>query len=382
MDDTPDLVIDPDPITADTLFSGPARSEAPSEALAFRGDRVDKEPGAADEGAIVSAETELGVRLPETLRRIYAMRNGGYVGHLVAPRVAAPRPVFEDWRGAFAPDYSSLRRIQKLETVASSYADLDTDPEDVPADAARLVILQARYGDMTLLDYTTSDSDPAVLIVDYDSGDDPVDMRFADFDNFLKALRRDRWREEYVYPSGRPLGETPEEIWPKLFWDKEAPHFYRNVAEWHKGDQLPAQRADEAMLAATEQRLRVQLPESLRAVLAAQNGGGAAAAWLGTGATRRRVIGQVAPIEFWVSFAELCERVVFPPAERPWAEGIEAADRLIVIDAAGDGALLLDYRNGGQPNLVVAQGLAAAQGVRLEDLGPFASLLPQLRHPT
>lgn len=382
MDDTPDLLIDPDPITADTLFFGPARSESTREALAFRGDLVEKAPCAADEAAIVAAETELGVRLPGTLRRIYATRNGGYVGHLVAPRVAAPRPVFDDWRGAFAPDYSSLRLVERLETVASSYEDVDIEPEDLPADASRLVILQARYGDMTLLDYTASDRDPAVLLVDYDSGDNPVDMRFADFDAFLAALRRDRWREDYVYPPGRPLAETPEETWPKLFWDTEAPNVYRNIAEWHKGDQLPAQRADEAMLAATEQRLRVQLPKAFRALLAAQNGGGAAAAWLGTGATRRRVIGQVAPIDFWISFAELSLRVVFPPAERPWAEGIEAADRLVVIDAADDGALLLDYRNGGQPNLVVAHGLAAAQGVRLEDLGPFASLLPQLRHPT
>lgn len=381
MDDTPDLVIDPDPITAGTLFPGPARSEATREALAFRGDRVEKAPCAADEGAIVAAETALGVRLPETLRRIYAKRNGGYVGHLVAPRVAAPKPALVDWRGAFAPDYSSLRAVEKLETVASSYEDVDVEPEDMPANAARLVILQARYGDMTLLDYTTSDRDPAVLLVDYDSGDDPVDMRFADFDTFLAALRRDRWREDYAYPPGKPLGETPDEAWPKLFWDAKAPHVYRNIAEWHKGSQLPAQRADETMLAATEQRLRMHLPAALRVLLAAQNGGGAAG-WLGTGMTRRSVIGQVAPIDFWVSFAELSGRVVFPPAERPWAEGIEAADRLVVIDAVDDGALLLDYRNGGQPNLVVAHGLAAAQGVRLEDLGSFASLLPQLRHPT
>jgi cell wall assembly regulator SMI1 len=382
MDDTPDLVIDPDPINADTLFSGPARSEATREALAFRGDRVEKAPCAAEESAIVAAETRLGIRLPETLRRIYARRNGGYVGHLVAPRVAAPRPMFDDWRGAFAPDYSSLRPVERLETLASSYADLDTDPEDVPADAARLVILQARYGDMTLLDYTKSDRDPAVLLVDYDSGNDPVDMRFADFDTFLEALRRDRWREDYVYPPGRPLAEKPEETWPKLFWDPEAPNVYRNIAEWHKGNQSPAERADEAVLTAAEQRLSVHLPATLRALLAARNGGGVAAGWLGTGATRRRVIEQVAPIEFWVSFAELSGRVIFPPAERPWAEGIEAADRLAVIDAVDDGAVLLDYRYEGQTNLVVAHGLAAAQGVRLEDLGSFASLLPQLLFPT
>lgn len=380
MNDTPDLVIDPDLITADTLFSAPARSESTREALAFRGDRVEKAPYAADEAAIVTAETKLGVRLPDTLRRIYAMRNGGYVGHLVAPRVAAAKPVFDDWRGAFAPDYSSLRAVERLETVASSYENVDVEPEDVPANAARLVILQARYGDMTLLDYTTSDRDPEVLLVDYDSGNDPVDVRFADFDAFLAALRRDRWDDDYITPPGRPLGEMPEGAWPKLFWDSEAPNVYRNIAEWHKGDRLPALRADEAMLAAAEQRLGVHLPAGLRALLAAQNGGGAAAGWLETNATRRRVIEQVAPVEFWVSLAELSGRVLFPLVERPWADGIEAADRLIVIDAVDDRALLLDFRNGEQPHLVVAHGLAAAQGVRLEDLGLFPSLLPQLRY--
>ncbi len=86
--------------------------------------------------------------------------------------------------------------------------------------------------------------------------------------------------------------------------------------------------------------------------------------------------------ESGVGFAERSGLVIFPPEERPWAEGFEATDRLVVIDAVDDGALLLDYRNGGQPNLVVAHGLTASQGVRLEDLGPFASLLPQLRYPT
>jgi hypothetical protein len=95
-------------------------------------------------------------------------------------------------------------------------------------------------------------------------------------------------------PLGRPLGETPEGTWSQLFWDPEAPHVYRNIAEWHKGDQLPAQGVDEGMLAATEQRLRVELPEAFRVLLAVQNGGGAAAGWLRRGATRRRVIEQVA----------------------------------------------------------------------------------------
>jgi hypothetical protein len=50
--------------------------------------------------------------------------------------------------------------------------------------------------------------------------------------------------------------------------------------------------------------------------------------------------------------------------------GVEAADRLIVVNAVEDRALLLDYRNGEQSNLVVAQGLAAAQDVRLAILAP------------
>jgi hypothetical protein len=146
----------------------------------------------------------------------------------------------------------------------------------------------------------------------------PVDARPA----FLGALRRDRWCEDYISPLCTPLSRAPEAAWPELFWDAEAPHAYRNIAGWHKGDELPAQRAHEAMLAATEQRLRIELPQVLRARLAARNGGGGSGCRLaGTGATRRRVIEQVAPADFRVSFAELSRRV-FPPVERPWAAAL------------------------------------------------------------
>jgi hypothetical protein len=70
-----------------------------------------------------------------------------------------------------------------------------------------------------------------------------------------------------------------------------------------------------------------------------------------------------------VSFAVLSGRIVFPLAERPWGERVETAEQLVVIGAVDDRALLLDDRNSGQPSLVVAHGLAAAQDVRLEDLG-------------
>ncbi|RYX93645.1 MAG: SMI1/KNR4 family protein [Comamonadaceae bacterium] len=372
MDDLQELLIDPAPVTVDTLFIGLGRSEASRDALALAGDRINKVAYAASEAEIQATEKRLGVVLPETLRRIYAVRNGGYVGPLYAPRVAAPRPMFDDWCGAFSPDYSSLRSVQKLETVATSYEAFDTGGDDVPADADRLVILEARYGDMTLLDYTKSDREPAVRLVDFDC-DDHVSMCFASFDDFLGALRRDRWGEHDF--SGTRLSTAKLQD----FWDVEAPQVYRNIAEWHTRGKMPAEHAGEPTIKAAEQRLRVRMPSELRTLLAARNGGGVAAGWLQTSGICRRVIEQVAPVEFWVSFAEISQRVAFPPNEKTWVHGVEAADRLIVIDAKDDVAVLLDYRNGSEPDLVLAHGLAAAQGTRLENLGLLKSLIQELR---
>lgn len=231
-----ELDVDPKPLTLDTFFVSPEhwRTNAAREALELRSGPVRKPSLAADDDMIAAAETRLGVRLPDTLRALYRKLNGGYVGWLYVPLVPNPGPVYDDWRGAFSIDYSSLAPLDKLRTVAEHYSDFTDDPEDLPANAEHLIVLQARYGDMTLLDYSAGPR-PRVLIVDYDkaSGEDPVDLVFEDFDQFFAALRGERGRLRTETPArdlGAPMEEAPEDQRASRFWGKSDPHpFYRNA---------------------------------------------------------------------------------------------------------------------------------------------------------
>lgn len=81
---------------------------------------------------IAAAETRLGVRLPDTLRALYRKLNGGYVGWLYVPLVPNPAPAYDDWRGAFSIDYSSLASLDELRTVAEHYSDSPTTRRTCP----------------------------------------------------------------------------------------------------------------------------------------------------------------------------------------------------------------------------------------------------------
>lgn len=162
---------DPTPIVPATFFVSPAGAPATEEAIA-------------------ATEARLGVRLPALLRQLYAIADGGFVGDLYVPLKPDPAPLWGDWRGAFAIDYSSLAPLDQLRTVAAHYAEFCDDPEDVPEHAERRVILQARYGDMTLLDYSGG-PEPHVQIVDFDKRrGEQLDIEFEDFERFFAALRR------------------------------------------------------------------------------------------------------------------------------------------------------------------------------------------------
>jgi hypothetical protein len=116
----PELDIDPTPLTLGTFFKSPGywRRNASRQALEERGAIVEKPPLAASEDMIAAAEARLGIRLPETLRTLYGVMNGGHVGWLYVPLTANPKPVYDDWRGAFSIDYSSLAPLEELRTVA------------------------------------------------------------------------------------------------------------------------------------------------------------------------------------------------------------------------------------------------------------------------
>lgn len=350
-----ELDVDPRPLTLDTFFVSPEhwRTNAAREALEARSGPVRKPPSAADDDMVDAAETRLGVRLPDTLRALYRTLNGGYVGWMYVPLVPNPGPFYDDWRGAFSIDYSSLASLEKLRTVAEHYSDFTDDPEDLPANAAHLVVLQARYGDMTLLDYSAGPR-PRVLIVNYDkpAGQDPVDVVFDDFDAFFAALRGERDRLRAETPTrdlGAPMNEVPEGQWAGRFWGAADAHpFHRNAIQRNDGTE-PRMAADDTLVAATQDRLGLGLPVNLVALWQERNGGGVATRFVRftDGATVRdvEVMRFLLPLEYVVTLDVLSDRIDFAPTEPPWGRMHPSADRLVVLEADHERAVLLDYRD-------------------------------------
>ena len=350
-----ELDVDPTPLTLDTFFVSPEhwRTNAAREALEKRSGPVRKPPLAADDDMIAAAEMRLGVRLPDTLRALYRKLNGGYVGWLYVPLVPNPGPVYDDWRGAFSIDYSSLASLDKLRTVAEHYSDFTHEPEDVPANAEHLIVLQARYGDMTLLDYSVGPR-PRVLIVDYDKapGQDPVDLAFDDFDVFFVALRGERDRLRTMTPRrdlGWPMAEVPEDQWAGRFWGKSEPHPFRRNAIQREDGTEPRLVADGALVAATQDRLGLELPASLVALWRERNGGGVATRFVrfteGAAVRDVEVMRRPVPLEYVVTLGMLSDRVDFAPNETPWERLHPGSDRLVVLEADHERAVLLDYRD-------------------------------------
>jgi hypothetical protein len=389
-----ELDIDPAPLSLETFFHSPRylQPNAAIQALEQRGAaRIEKRPFAANEAMIAAAEARLGFRLPEMLRRLYRRMNGGYVGRVYVALKSDPRPLSADWRGAFTVDFSTLAGVDELRTIAQWCQDSEHAPEDVPPDADKLVILQVRRGDMTLLDYARG-AEPRVLIVDHDKarGLDPVDVAFESFDAFFAALRRRRAPSSVhasaVQDFGPPLGEVPDALRAQSFWGQGRVHaFLENALRCQPGC-APARVADDALIARTEARLRVQLPPALLALWRFKNGGGVscrfddAAALLGASSCLE-VMRFPVPLEHVVSLAELSDRIVFPPDEVPWKTQFSEPERLIVLEASHTRLLMLDYRGrkGSEPAVRLVDGLHSGAPQELLHAESFSGLLGRLR---
>lgn len=388
----PELDIDPTPLDRDTFFESPGywRTNAAREALAQRGTPVEKPPFAASEAMIAAAEARLGFSLPDTLRALYGRMNGGYVGWLYVPLKRDAGPFHDDWRGAFSIDYSSLATLAELRTVAEHYEDFTHDPEDVPAGADKLVVLQARYGDMTLLDYTRGPQ-ARVLIADFDRqpGVEPVDIAFESFDHFFAALRRVRPERGVARTVARdlgpPLGEAPEQWRASMFWGEAQSHFFHLNAVQRKDGSEPQLVADDALVAQTEARLGVWLPRALVALWRVKNGGGVSCRWVdiadGDGQPYSEVLRYLMPMEYLATLAELSDRIVFPPGETPWKQGFDAPRRLVVLEADHGRVVMLDYRDSGAqaPAVLVVDDLDRGPPRELLRFDSVDALLTRLR---
>lgn len=130
-----------------------------------------------------------------------------------------------------------------------------------------------------------------MLIVDYDrSAEDPVDIAFEDFDAFFAALRRAR-------PDRDRVRRREDGSEPKL-------------------------AADDALIAETQTRLGVTLPAGLVTLWRDKNGRS-----VPTLHRRRRGHAVPVPLEYFVSLADLSDRIVFSQGEMPWKERYSGADR-------------------------------------------------------
>lgn len=359
-----ELDIDPTPLRLETFFKsrGIHHFDAARQAMEGRGEtRVEKLPIGADDERIAEAEQRLGVRLPETLRKLYRIMDGGYVGWMHVALKGDPRPLYEDWRGAFSIDYSSLAPLRRLTTVAAHYEDFTHEPEEVPTDAEHMIILQARYGDMTLLDYSQG-PEPRVVIADFDKQRDPVDITFENFDTFFAALRRNRDKSSGI-SLGAPVDALDSADFAEKFWSKEEVHPFHNAAKSREDGQAPQKLADDELIAVTEARIGVVLPPSMTDLFRRQNGGHVAYRYIedvpGSAIARDEVLPALAPLEYIVSLAELSSRVDFRSGARPWPEIFEGADKLFLLETATGGAAMLDYRDGtvSEPAVLIVEDL-------------------------
>lgn len=191
------LEVDPTPLTVGTFFVGPHYTHKDYTDPAAAADDTIPAAAITRPGMIEAAEARLGVRLPQRLRELYQYQNGGHVGSLWVALKDDPRPLLDDWRGAFSHDYCDLLPLEELRTLYDCYLDF-TDPEDaaamaeIPLNAKSIVVLTKRYLDTTFLDYSAP-GEPRVGIVDFEQPDDsPEHVYFDNFDSFFAALRRER----------------------------------------------------------------------------------------------------------------------------------------------------------------------------------------------
>ncbi|MGJ7575096.1 SMI1/KNR4 family protein [Variovorax sp. RB2P76] len=384
-----ELDMDPRPLTPETFFQSPGywRPDPLREALEGRGKRVAKPALAASDAEIATAEERIGFRLPESLRALYRMLDGGYVGTLYVPLKTDPGPVYDDWRGAFSIDYSSLSPLTGLRTVRAHYEDFTDDPDDMPTHADKLLVLQARYGDMTLLDYSRP-GEPQVSIVDFDRNGDLADISFESFDDFFLALRRPKEEKPRSFHRelfrSKPLGALPRDSRATAFWG-DGNHPFVNMAKGRDDGWEPQAMADETLIEQTEARIGAKLPGLIKELWRARNGGDVAYRFLEDGPDNElQPFEELAPLEYAVTLAELSRRIDFAPGETPWHASIAEADKLVVLNAKRDALVLLDFRRQGDPSLLVADNFGASgldHARVFEDIHAFIEKLRKFERP-
>ncbi|MEB2842825.1 SMI1/KNR4 family protein [Endobacterium cereale] len=390
-DEEVELNIDPTPLTLQSFYVSPGywKADALEDAMEGRGKPVVKKADAASEDDIAATEARLGFKLPEGLRDLYKVMDGGYVGWMYVPLKADPGPFYDDWRGAFSIDYSQLHSLKNLRTVKDLYEDFTDDPDEMPVNADKLVVLQARYQDMTLLDYSYG-LEARVWLVDFDEGPkQSKDIQFPDFDSFFVELRREypeklTTGDRLLAYRKKPIGEYMPAQQPSEFWGSD-PHVFANIAGSRKDGSEPKKKADDNLIAKTQTRLGVTLPSALVALWRYRNGGALAARHFQTSKAgepyaEAELPKQLMPMEYFTTLADLSDRITWPDDELPLREKHAGAERLVILQYRKNEALLLDYRQSEtMPSLLLVNDIVKdplADAVRIDS---FDILLEGLR---
>lgn len=368
-DEEVELDIDPTPLTPQTFYvsRGYWKTDALEDAMEGRGKPVVKKADAASEEEIAEAEARLGFKLPEGLRDLYKIMDGGYVGWMYVPLKADPGPFYDDWRGAFSIDYSQLHSLHNLRTVKDLYEDFTDDPDDMPVNADKLVVLQARYQDMTLLDYSFG-PEARVWLVDFDERpEQSTDIQFPDFDSFFAELRRPypektTTGDRLLAYRKKPIADYMPAQQPSEFWGAD-PHVFANAAKSRKDGSEPKKKADDELVAETQMRLGVTLPPALVDFWRYRNGGALAARHFQTSKAGEpyaevHLPRQLMPMEYFATLADLSDRITWPEGEVPLRQRHAGAERLVVLQYRKQEALFLDYReNETEPSLLLVEDI-------------------------
>lgn len=377
-----DFVVLPDPVTPETLFSAYRGSNdhartALEHVTAHNGEKPVRAPFAANDLALRGAEERLGFVLPEGLKALYRIKDGGSARDVMVAKVPDPRPIYGDWTNAFG-GYEDLYPLSRLRTVHDSVLDYASEDEEdqFPEGAKKMLVLAQYYRETVLLDYRKG-GEPRVGIVDFDNGNwEGNGLWFEDFGSFFARLRTideepEQGPEQAELTRRGPSPESPDQFWfydvalhPTLVMDRGV---------------------DEALWREAEARLGVTLPGALRPYLEALNGSepyyNVLPAFSG-GADRPEGLNpfpgdRLYGAHLWVTLRELSDRLAFTPGYAPWAELWEGAGRLVVVSAAFDTALMLDYREEDEPQVLHVANLddpATARG-----LGSVPEFLASLR---
>ena len=231
--DVDELIMSDKKITIENFFrsrhfsvadhSNKALTQWPAE----DGKKVIREPVAATETMIAETEQRLGFKLPETLRKLYKIRNGGSLPTYFVPAKENPESTYDDWIDAFN-GYNDLKPLNQLFVLITNYEehfdpeyDDEADKEDWYPGADKLVVLAQMYGSTTLLDYNNNQEEPGILLLDLDnSPEERIRKSYKNFDTFFADLRIEKDEDtedtdndyDRLSPDGFDLS-NPQQFW-------------------------------------------------------------------------------------------------------------------------------------------------------------------------